>query len=435
MGQSESCDRLTGRMQASGTRHFVLLFAVVLSIVTYIDRVSISFAGPKIREDLGLTQEQLGYVFGAFAIAYALFEIPGGWMGDKWGPRKVLARIVLWWSFFTAATGWATSYLYLLIVRFLFGAGEAGAFPNITKAFSTWFPAHEKSNAQGIVWMSARWGGAFTPVLMAGLFQIIDWRVAFQIFAVMGVIWVAVFYWWYRDNPKDHKGVNAAELEIIGDSVKMADDHGSVPWGRFAQSGSVWLLWVQYFMLSYGWYFYITFFPTYVKDALGFDLKAGGAVLSGLPLFLGGIGCLVSGRLTPWYARQLGDARKARKRMAIFGMSMAGILLLVSLNLKDPLTVVFVIGMASFFNDLVMPPAWSTCMDVGGKFAGTLSGSMNMMGNFAGFAAPVVIGKVLAAMNGDFTLTFYISAAAYFIGALCWTGINSTKPLDSLTHH
>jgi ACS family glucarate transporter-like MFS transporter len=419
-------------MQASSTRHWVIVFAVVLSIITYIDRVSISFAGPNMRKDLGLDSAQFGWVLAAFAWAYALFEIPGGWMGDKMGPRKVLTRIVIWWSFFTAATGWAMNYSYLLIVRALFGAGEAGAFPNITKAFSTWLPPAEKSRAQGIVWMSARWGGAFTPLLMAALFQMIDWRLAFQIFGVLGVIWCLFFYAWYRDNPKDHKGVNTAELAIIGDSIKMADDHGSVPWARFASSGSVWLLWVQYFLLSYGWYFYITWFPTYLKDSLNFDLKASGAILAGMPLFLGGIGCLVSGFLTPKLAHAIGDARRARKIVAVTGMTMAGALLLIAMQLKDPLTIVAVIAMASFSNDLVMPPAWNTCMDVGGKFAGTLSGSMNMMGNFAGGVAPVVIGYVLKQTNNDFTVTIYISAAAYFLGALCWLGIDSTKPLD---HH
>ena len=418
-------------MKPSNTRHWVIVFAVVLSIITYIDRVSISFAGPTMREDLGLSSEQFGWVLAAFAWAYALFEIPGGWLGDKMGARKVLTRIVLWWSFFTAATGWAMNFTYLIVVRALFGAGEAGAFPNITKAFSTWLPAPEKSRAQGIVWMSARWGGAFTPLLMAALFRVIDWRTAFQIFAALGVVWTAVFYFWYRDNPKDHKSVNAEELAIIGDSVKMADDHGSVPWGRFASSRSIWLLWIQYFMLSYGWYFYITWFPTYLKEALKYDLKAGGALLSGMPLFLGGIGCLVSGFLTPKLAAWMGDSRKARKYMAVTGMTMAGILLLVAMQLKEPLVIVGVIAMASFFNDIVMPPAWNTCMDVGGKFAGTLSGSMNMMGNFAGGVAPVVIGYVLTATGNDFTMTFYISAAAYFIGALCWLGIDSTRPLDS----
>ncbi|MDX2267319.1 MAG: MFS transporter [Bryobacter sp.] len=416
-------------MKASGTRHYVLLFAVVLAIITYIDRVSISFAGPTIAKELNFNDQQLGAIFAAFAIAYALFEIPGGLMGDHWGPRKVLARIVLWWSFFTAATGWATSYVYLLTVRFLFGAGEAGAYPNITKAFSTWLPAHEKSRAQGIVWMASRWGGAFTPLLMAALFRVIDWRMAFQLFAIMGVLWVVAFFLWYRDNPKEHKSVNAAELAIIGDSVKLADKHGSMPWGQLTSSSSVWLLWVQYFMLSYGWYFYITWFPTYLKDSLGFDLKSSGAVLSGMPLFLGGIGCLFSGYLTPKLAQWIGDSNRARKIMAITGMTVAGSLLLISLTFKDPLTVVALIAMASFFNDLVMPPAWNTCMDLGGRFAGTLSGSMNMMGNFAGFAAPVVIGNVLAATNRDFTYTFYISAAAYFIGALCWLGIDSKKPI------
>ncbi len=417
-------------MKPSNTRHWVIVFAVVLSIITYIDRVSISFAGPTMQKDLGLTPAQLGWVFAAFAWAYALFEIPGGWMGDKMGARKVLTRIVLWWSFFTAATGWAMNFTYLIVVRALFGAGEAGAFPNITKAFSTWLPAPEKSRAQGIVWMSARWGGAFTPLLMAALFRLIDWRTAFQLFAALGVVWTAVFFYWYRDNPKDHKSVNERELTIIGDSVKMADDHGSVPWGRFAGSRSIWLLWIQYFMLSYGWYFYITWFPKYLKEALKYDLSAGGAVLSGMPLFLGGIGCLVSGFLTPKLAVWMGDVGKARKYMAVTGMTMAGTLLLVAMQLNEPLVIVGVIAMASFFNDIVMPPAWNTCMDVGGKFAGTLSGSMNMMGNFAGGVAPVVIGYVLTTTGNDFTVTFYISAAAYFLGALCWLGIDSTRPLD-----
>jgi MFS transporter, ACS family, glucarate transporter len=417
-------------MQPSRTRYWVIAFAVTLSIITYIDRVSISFAGPNMRKDLQLDSSQFGIVLAAFAWAYALFEIPGGWLGDKMGARKVLTRIVLWWSFFTAATGWAMSYTYLIVVRALFGAGEAGAFPNITKAFSTWLAPGEKSRAQGIVWMSARWGGAFTPLLMAGLFQLIDWRVAFQIFGVLGVIWAFFFYRWYRDNPKDHPGVNAGELEHIKESAHMAEDHGSVPWGRFAASPSVWLLWIQYFMLSYGWYFYITWFPTYLKESLGFDLKAGGAVVSGMPLFFGGIGCLLSGFLTPKLATMLGSSRKARRIVAVTGMGIAGGLLLIVPQFRDPMTIVWIIAMASFFNDITMPPAWNTCMDVGGKFAGTLSGSMNMMGNFAGGVAPIVIGQVLTATKGDFTTTFYISAGAYFIGAICWLMIDSTKALD-----
>ncbi|GAB4419102.1 MAG: MFS transporter [Bryobacter sp.] len=417
-------------MKASGTRHYVLLFAVVLAIITYIDRVAISVAAPRIAKDLQFTDKQFGFIFGAFAIAYALFEIPGGWMGDKWGPRKVLARIVLWWSFFTAATGWATNFIYLIIVRFLFGAGEAGAYPNITKSFSTWFPPNEKSRAQGVIWMASRWGGAFTPVLMAGLLTVMDWRIAFQFFGVLGVIWVAVFFFWYRDNPKNHPAVNEAELAIIGDSVKMADNHGPMPWGKLTSSSSVLLLWLQYFMLSYGWYFYITFFPKYVQGTLGFDLASSGAILSGMPLLLGGFGCLLSGFLTPKVATWVGDAGKARKIMAITGMLLAGTLLLVSLQFKDPLTVVFLISFSSFANDLVMPPAWNTCMDVGGKFAGTLSGSMNMMGNLAGFTAPVVTGFILEASGGDYTATFYNSAIAYFLGALCWLGIDSKKPIS-----
>lgn len=417
-------------MPRSNTRYLVIVFAVVLSIITYIDRVSISFAGPQMRKDLHLDSAEFGWVLAAFAWTYALFEIPGGWMGDKWGARSVLTRIVLWWSFFTAATGWATNFVYLIIVRGLFGMGEAGAFPNITKMFSTWLASHEKSKAQGIVWMSARWGGAFTPLLMAALFQMIDWRTAFQLFGGLGVLWCAAFYWWYRDKPSEHKSVNAAELDHIGDSARLGDVHVSVPWSTLIQSRSVWCLWIQYFMMSYGWYFYITWFPTYLKDTLNFDMKASGALYSGAPLFFGGIGCFLSGILTPRLGLYLKDIRRARRIMSMTGLLMAGALLLISLRFRDPVTVVLIIALASFFNDINMPPAWSTCMDVGGRFAGTLSGSMNMMGNFAGGIAPVVIGYVLKEFNNDFTVTFYISAAAYVIGAICWLGIDSTRSLD-----
>lgn len=417
-------------MRPTHTRYLVIVFAVVLSIITYIDRVSISFAGPTMRKDLNLDSTQFGWVLAAFAWTYALFEIPGGWMGDKWGARRVLTRIVLWWSFFTAATGWATNFVYLIIVRGLFGMGEAGAFPNITKMFSTWLASHEKSSAQGIVWMSARWGGAFTPILMAALFRLIDWRTAFQLFGVLGVLWSVVFFLWYRDRPGDHKGVNAAELTHIGGSAHMADDHGPVPWPRLLGSRSVWLLWIQYFMMSYGWYFYITWFPTYLKDTLNFDMKASGAIYSGAPLFFGGLGCLLSGYLTPRLGLALKNIRLARRVMSITGLLLAGILLLVSLQFRDPVTIVLLISLASFFNDINMPPSWNTCMDVGGKFAGTLSGSMNMMGNFAGGIAPAVIGYVLKETGNDFTVTFYISAAAYLIGALCWLGIDSKRRLD-----
>jgi ACS family glucarate transporter-like MFS transporter len=160
-------------------RYGVVGFAVALAVIQYIDRVCISQAAPLVSEDLRLSPRQMGYVFSAFTLAYALFEIPTGYLGDRIGPRKVLLRVVLWWSFFTAATGWAWSWLSLVATRFLFGAGEAGCFPNLAKALHRWLPTNERTRAQGLLWMSARWGGAATPLLVYFCLQHVHWRTAF----------------------------------------------------------------------------------------------------------------------------------------------------------------------------------------------------------------------------------------------------------------
>lgn len=240
-------------------RHWVIVFAVTLAVIQYIDRVAISQAAPLISADLGLTPAEMGWVFSAFTLAYALFEIPGGYLGDRIGPRRVLLRIVIWWSFFTAATGWVWSWASLMATRFLFGAGEAGCFPNLTKAFNRWLPAAERSRAQGVMWMSARWGGATAPLLVFGCLQFLNWRMTFLVFGGLGVIWALVFRWWYRDDPREHRSVNAAELALL--PVEPGAGDVVVPWGKLARSLTVWGLCGQYAALSYAWYFFITWFP------------------------------------------------------------------------------------------------------------------------------------------------------------------------------
>src|SRR5947209_12946778 len=235
-------------------RYWVIVFAVTLAVVTYIDRVSISFAAPSMRRDLGLTAVQMGWAFTAFGWAYALFEIPGGYLGDWIGPRNVLTRIVLWWSFFTAATGWAWNFVSLVTTRFLFGAGEAGCFPNLTKAFTTWLPEKERVRAQGIMWLSARWGGAFTPPLVALVITQVAWRHAFELFGCLGVVWAVVFFRWYRNNRLDNPKLNAAERNQLRESATLAAGHGDVPWSKFASSLQVWVICLQYSSPSCGWH-------------------------------------------------------------------------------------------------------------------------------------------------------------------------------------
>src|ERR1043166_9349022 len=212
----------------TNTRKGVIIFAVTLAILAYIDRVCISQAAPLISKDLGFTKTQMGAIFSAFGLAYAAFEVPGGWMGDWMGPRKVLMRIVVAWSAFTAMTGMTWRFLSLWFTRFFFGAGEAGCFPNLTKAFSVWLPQHERVRAQSIMWTFARWGGAFTPPLVIFVLRFVSWRYAFMIFGGLGTIWAVWFYKWFRDNPKDHSGVNAAELRLLESCAENAESHGDV---------------------------------------------------------------------------------------------------------------------------------------------------------------------------------------------------------------
>ncbi len=364
-------------------RYWVIVFAVALAVVTYIDRVCISQAAPLITRDLGLSKEQMGVVFSAFVLAYSLFEIPGGYLGDRLGARRVLMRIVIWWSFFTAMTGFAWNFLSMTVTRFLFGAGEAGCFPNLTKSFTTWLPPEERVRAQGILWMSARWGGAFTPLLVMQVLRWMNWRQAFMLFGGIGVVWAVLFYRWYRDNPRDKKSINPAELRLIEKSQHLASSHADVPWRLFLKSQQAWLLCIQYFCLSYSWYFYITWLPTYLHEARHLTLD-NGAVLSTLPLFLGGCGSFACGFFYPVVNRWTSDVGKSRRIVACVGFAGATAFLLLSSSLQDATRAMIAMGVASFFNDLVMPGSWAACMDVGGKYAGTLSGTMNMMGNLGG---------------------------------------------------
>jgi MFS family permease len=411
-------------------RHWVIVFAVALSVITYIDRVSISRAAPSMMQDLGMDKVAMSWAFAAFAAAYSLFEMPGGYLGDWLGPRRVLMRIVVWWSFFTAATGWAWSALSLVVTRGLFGAGEAGCFPNLTKSFTTWLPEKERVRAQGIMWMSARWGGAFTPPLVGYVMRRVGWRHAFEIFGGLGVIWAAIFFWWYRDDPRDNPRLNSGERELLRESATTASGHGDVPWRKLVRSRQVWMLCWQYFCLSYGWYFYITWLPTYLKEGRHVEL-ASSELLSVLPLLFGGLGNPASVFAGSLLTRWTGSVTRSRRIMGCTGFTGACGFLLFSTTVHDPLYAMLSIAMASFSNDLVMPGAWAAAMDVGGKYAGTVSGAMNMWGNFGGVLFPVVTGYILRWSHDNWNLALYVSAAIYLMGIVCWLALDPVTPLES----
>jgi MFS family permease len=440
-------------LQPTHARHRVIVFAIALAVIQYIDRVCISQAAPAISKDLGLTSSQMGFVFSAFTLAYALFEIPTGWLGDKIGARRVLLRVVLWWSFFTAATGWAWNHASMVVARFLFGAGEAGCFPNLTKAFSAWLPTRERTRAQALMWMGARWGGASAPLLVVFVMAFVSWRMAFLLFALLGILWAIAFHRWFRDHPRDHRSVNAAELELLKENEQNVHGHGNVPWRKLLQRPAVWLLGAQYFCLSYGWYFYVTWLPTYLKDVRGMEIKSNAlmnwlagllegslspemtlkilaAALAGIPLLFGGFGSLIAGIVSSRLIARTGRVTLVRRAFGFTGLTGAALLLMVSFYIRDPLLAMLAMGLASFFNDTTLPGSWTACMDVGGNYAGTVSGSMNMLGNFGGMAGPIVVGYVLDWTHRDWQLAFAISAIIYFLGAICWLFIDPVTPLE-----
>jgi MFS transporter, ACS family, glucarate transporter len=408
----------------------VVVFAVAIAVIQYLDRVAISSAAavPAIKQSLGLNDVQMGYVFGAFAMAYAIFDIPGGYLGDWMGPRKVLMRVVVWWSFFTAATGWTWNYSSMLATRFLFGAGEAGCFPNLTKVFTAWLPVKERVRAQGVLWMSARWGGAFAPLVVTPIILWTGWRIGFALFGSVGLIWAVVFYRWYRDNPLDHPGLNQEERDLLRSSSVNAKGHGDVPWAAIIRSPRIWLLCWQYFALSYGWYFYITWLPTYLRDGRHLTMTST-TLLSVLPLFAGGLANPVSVFIAERITRFTNGVANARRVMACIGFAGACICLLISTEVADPLLAMLTIAAASFANDLIMPCAWGATMDLGGRYAGTISGTMNSVGNLAGVALPIAVPYILRAAHNNWSVVFYVSAAVYATGILAWLFLDSVTPL------
>lgn len=459
----------TPGLRPSRTRYWVIAFAIILAVIQYVDRVAISQAKGPIAKDMSFTDAQMGAIFGAFGLAYALFEIPTGWLGDKIGARKVLVRVVLWWSFFTAATGWvgifankSWSYLAMWWTRFLFGAGEAGCFPNLTKAFSMWLPKNERTRVQSLMWMGARWGGAFTPLLVVIVLYFVNWRMAFQLFALLGVVWAVVFWFWFRDRPGDHKSVNAAELELLKENELEQHGHGGMPWRKLVSRPTMWFLWAQYFCLSYGWYFFVTWLPDYLNTSgrpilanaflswLADQMRAAAvpanlvepivkAVLAGVPLFFGGFGSLLAGVVATRLIAGGANTVVVRRSFGFLGLAGAASLLMTSFYVRDPLLAMLAMGMASFCNDLTMPGSWASCMDIGGKHSGTVSGSMNMMGNFGGLAGPMVVGFLLTATATtnaagetvkNWFPVFAIASTIYFLGAIFWLFIDPVTPLE-----
>jgi ACS family glucarate transporter-like MFS transporter len=402
-------------MKASHARYKVIFLALGLAVLSYMQRVAISEAAGPIARDLRIPKQQMGIVFGAFALSYALFEIPAGLLGDRLGVKRVLTQIVLAWSVCTALTGAAWNVASLVCIRFLFGAGEAGCFPNLTRMLSAWLPERERVRAQSVMWSCTRWGGAVTPPLALLCIGWFGWRWAFVGFASLGFLWCAIFLVCFRDDPAQHPSVNDAERGLLEASRALTrQERGKKHWTSLLFTRQVLLLFVQYFFLSYVWCFYITWLPTYLREGRGQSPERA-AALAVLPLLFGGFGSLASG---------LAPARFSRRAIAFCGFLLTAILLVAMTHIQSVFPAMLAMGLASFSSDLTMPISWDACVEIGGPYTATVAAAMNMMGNLAGFVAPVVGGVILEKSGGNWNLLIDTMAVAAIVSASCWLTLN-----------
>jgi MFS family permease len=397
-----------------------------------------------------------------------MFEIPAGWMGDKFGPRITLLRIVVWWSLFVALTG-ATGLLFpasefgfavFLGMQFCFGMGEAGAFPNIARSLYNWFPTTQRGFAQASIWLSARFMGGLTPAIwvLLTLYCGLSWRENLWLFAGAALGWAALFYYWFRNRPDEHSAVNATELAAISAGKALAESHAGIPWRAIFRSRNLWALCAIYAVTNFNWYFLLYNLPGMLKEqfpALGQTRldRLLLALVGGAPLLVGMFGCLLGGLLTDWHIRKTGNRKWGRRLYGMIGYGLAGISYLLA-ALILPLTqqgasfwifapCLIAVG---FFNDLIMSPSWATAQDIGRRYSAIVSGTMNMIGNLGAVMGLQVTGLIMKAYGIDgqnaatpvptteistagYETCFFVYAAVYAIGVVLWLLVDPTKPI------
>ncbi len=404
-------------------RHGVLGFLVSLSVITFLDRLAIAVAGPRIQDELHIAPDQWGWVLGAFALAYGIFEMPSGAAGDRLGQRRVLTRIVVWWSVFTAATAAAMGYLQLVVTQFLFGAGEAGAYPNASGVIARWFPKAERARAQGAVWAASRLGGALSPLLVVPMLRAVGWRAMFCCFSVLGLAWAAVWRAWFHDRPQEQPGITPAELKEIGSIAPRV--HAGL-WRALFASRQTWLLMAMYWCYVWGSWFYFSWFPTYLVRGAGLTDREM-SLFSALPFVLGCCGNLAGGVLSDRLAFRHG-LKAARCGQAAGSLAISSLLIFGLAYAKDKVLVVILSSLGFGVLDLMLPATWSLCLDLGRANAGVLTGAMNSAGLAGGFVCTVLFGY-LVRETGGYTAPLTLVALMVMISAILFLFINPYKPV------
>lgn len=388
-------------------RHGVLVLLATLSLITYLDRICISVAGPRMQDDLNISPEAWGWVVGVFALAYGAFEIPSGLMGDRFGPRGVLTRIVLWWSAFTALTGMVSNYYWLLAVRFCFGAGEAGAYPNASAAISRWFPERERGRVFGIVWMASQAGGALTPLLVVPIQQRYGWRASFYVFGLVGVLWSAAWYAWYRDNP----AVPAVRHNF--------------PWKTAARSANLWAVMLVALTYCYAMYFFIGWFHTYLVKGRGFTEPE--LAFSALPFLLGAAANALGGVASDILVRKLG-LKWGRRTTGVAGLGVAAASMTGALLVAGKPAVLTLLAISYAAIAFQQPAVWAVCVDIGRRHAGAVSGAMNTAAQLGSFLLSISFGYLVSSL-GSYNRPLVVIVAALLAAVVFWLRLDPTREL------
>jgi sugar phosphate permease len=419
--------------RSSGYRWVILLMLGLMALITFIDRTNISVAAPDIAKEFGFSKTQLGWIFGVFGFAYALGQIPGGWLSDTYGARKVLAIVVLFWSFMTMATALATGFVSMLVIRFVFGLGEASAWPAATRAMQYWFPRSERGLVNGITHSCGQFATTLVPLAGVAIMTAWGWRAVFYLFGTVGIVWAIAWYFLHRDLPSEHPKVNAAELACIEDreagETKSAAPppcpppqagagrEGAIPWGLILTSRNMWFIAAAYCGYTYGSYFFWYWMPSYLIEFHHFSLAAMG-LLAPLPLFAGALGVLAGGVLTDIVYRRTGTLKWSRRAVCIAGMLGASIMMVPSALVSDPVLTVFLLAICNFFISLILGPSWAAAMDVAGGFSGSVSSVMNMVGQAAGSVSAIIFGALVDHVS--WFAPFFVISAVMLGSALLW---------------
>ena len=375
------------------------------------------------QEDLNIDPIGWGWVTAMFTLSYCLFEIPTGALGDRIGPRRVLTRVVLWWSAFTSLTGMVSNYYLLLITRFCFGAGEAGAFPNASIVISRWFPATQRASIAGVMLMASQIGGAIAPLLVVPIQIRYGWRASFYVFGVVGMIWAAVWYTWFRDSPAEKPGVSQAELTETAD-LPRAPAHG-FPWRIAFRSESVLALMGTAFCYVYVYTFFQTWFHTFLVRGRGFS--EGGLVLSALPYAVAACANLTGGAASDALVRRLG-VTWGRRSIGIAGLGSAGLLTLAVMVTRDQLLTVVLLSLVYGAITFQQSGVFGVCLDIGRKHAGSVVGLMNTSAQVGGLLSSVAYGYIVDRF-GSYEAPFVPMAAVLFLGTLLWFKIDASSDL------